>query len=235
MNTDNKTLTWLPEIAAEIDTLTIKHTAYCDVWLCGVKEVAFPSIVELPVWETKPEGEFNHLKFVPIYSVDSLEHVGYIENGSFGIEIDLHLHLAEGGRMQDFVIYDNEFKIYKEALSRNEADKLDYIEAVWPKLSSLKGFGYIMEDTSECRDGYIEGPASIATWGWLADFASPQNHAVNFNFPNQATIPVGIPWVTFAVLPPEDITDTEKIREFLDYEASTRAMKLGVKYYGQLS
>lgn len=233
MTTTDKTLTWLPEIAAEIDTLTVKHTAYCDVWLCGEDQCGgFPSIIELPVWETKPEGEFNHLQFVPIYSVEKLEHVGYVENGSFGTEIELQLHLLEGMRMQDSDIYDKEIKTYKDALSRNEADQLEYIEAVYPKLRSLEGFGYIMEDTSECRDGYIEGPASIATWSWLADFASPQNQAVDFY--SRATGSVGIPWVTLAVLPPEDVTDTEEIREFLDYDASTRALKLGVDYYGQL-
>lgn len=233
MNASTQNLTWLPEIAAELDTLTVKHTAYCDVWLYGDRgDGGFPSIVELPVWETKPEGEFSHLEFVPIYSVDSMKHVGYIENGSFGTDIEFQLHLAEGGRMQNSDIYDREFKIYKDALTRNESDDIKYIEAVWPRLSSLKGFGYIMETTSECRDGEIEGPASIAAWEWLADFASPQNEPVEFN--NRATGAVGIPWVDFAVTPPEEMTDNEEIREYLDVDASSRARRLEVEYYGQL-
>ena len=65
MTTAMKTITWLPEIAAEIDTLTIQHTAYCDVWLNGEQDAGFPSIVELPVWDTKPEGVSNIWNLCP--------------------------------------------------------------------------------------------------------------------------------------------------------------------------
>ena len=130
---------------------------------------------------------------MPIYDVAKLEHAGYIENGSFGTQIEYALHLAESAETQYSDTYDQEFQIYKESLDRNEADEIEYIEAVWAKLNSLQGFGYIMENTEESKDGLIECPASIAAWRWLADFASPQNHEAQFN--NRAVNAVGIPWL----------------------------------------
>lgn len=234
--TTAKTISWLPEIAAEIDGLSVKHTSYCDIFLNGEQEAGMPAFVNLPIWETKPEGDFRHLLFVPAYSWETLEHVGYIENGSFGTEIETLIQLSSNIQTEDSEAYSKELQIYQDALSNNATsnadNELNNIGNVLPKLINMAGFGYVMEDTRECKDGHIEGPASIAGWTWLADFASPQNEPVYFY--NNSAKAVGIPWVTFGVIPPEDITDEEDIREFLELNTNIRSLKLDLPDFGQL-
>lgn len=237
----DKTVSFFPKIAEEIDILTnklnIRHYAYAHVLLNGEQEAGWPGEVEMCVYSKLPSSKnFKYIEFVPAYANEDLALVGYVENSQFGVNIDGQLLMEsnlEHPDKKEELAYAEEMAMWSEAMRRNaqaEQNEMVYLGDITPKLKDLQGFGYIMREMRECKDGEIEGPASIATWSWLADFASPQNDCVDFH----GTASVGIPWVTFAVVPPEEMTDPDEQEKFLADNAARRAEVFDVEYLGKL-
>ena len=234
------TQTYLPAIAAEIDTLTndlgIKHDGLATVLLNGEQNPAWPEHVEVAVWPVKPDVEFEHINLVPAYWNEDLSWVGYIDTAQFSIAIETQLYLAddktESGKTEQDLAYEKDISVWVKAMRRNTAENLDDLEHfgnITPRLPDIIGFGYVMEETTSCKDGEIEAPASIAVWAY-PEFVSPQNEFIHFH----DTIALGVPWVTFGVVPPEGMNDTEEQERFLSDNAAKRAEVMHVQNLGKL-
>ena len=216
--------TYLPELAEEMRSVKERSYAECVIALTGTTPAPNNLKFKVPLWKTKPEGKFKLLNFVPVYKADSLEMVGWTEDWYFGITLESWWEEGiDSEELNDY--YDSVFGKEDEEFHTLPGDHI-------AKLKSLAGFGYILEDTPDTGDGHIDGPASIAVWKWLASFASPQNRCITFE--NRNAKAVGIAWITFSVLPPDDLYDDLAIEKFLADDARKRAEALDVKYEGCL-
>ena len=216
--------TYLPELAEEMRDVKERSYAECVIALTGAAPDPNSLKFKVPLWKTKPEGKFNLLHFVPVYKADNLEMVGWTENWYFTIALESYWEEGvDSEELNDY--YDSVFGKEDEEFHTLPGDHI-------VKAKSLAGFGYILEDTPDTGDGHIDGPASIAVWGWLASFASPQNRCIPFE--NRNAKGVGIAWITFSVLPPDDLYDEDMIEKFLADDARKRAEALNVKYAGYL-
>lgn len=232
--------THIPAIAAEIDILTndfgIKHDGLATVLLNGEQVPAWPEHVEVAVWEARPDAEFEHINLISAYSNEDLSFVGYVDTAQFSIGIETQLYLEDDktdtGKTEQDLAYEKDVNLWVQAMRRNATKNLDdlsHFGSITPSLPDLIGFGYIMEETSSCRDGEIDGPASIAVWSY-PDFISPQNEFIHFS----NSFALGIPWVTFGVIPPEGMDDIEKQEKFLSDNAARRAEIFNLQNHGKL-